>query len=189
MKKLVSCATVALFSVVAYAADEATLQKVLSSATVDFNEDGGFDRVVLVEGDDDADIYIFLSNFNRSSMQYESKLALKKEAFVFSGGMWGQQPSLEVAGNGSLIVKSMNESVGRARWELTLTVVYRHFEFLVAGITYSYRDTVDPEAGGNCDLNLLTGKGTRNDKPVKVTTKVINVADWSEERLPEACQF
>jgi hypothetical protein len=55
----------------------------------------------------------------------------------------------------------MNESIGRDRWRQTLTVAWRDDTFVLAGFTYSWYDTLDPEKSGTCDVNLLTGKGER----------------------------
>ena len=79
---------------------------------------------------------------------------------AWMGGMAGQEPHLEVTEGGSLRVVSMNDSVGRDRWMLTLTVAHRDGALRVAGLTYDWRDTLDLAAGGTCDLNLLTGRGT-----------------------------
>ena len=47
----------------------------------------------------------------------------------------------------------------------------------------------DPNAGGSCDVNLLTGKAVRNGKAVADKVGSINLADWSDEKLPKPCQF
>ncbi len=70
------------------------------------------------------------------------------------GGMAGQEPELSVNYGGSLLVTSMNESIGRDRWRITLTVAHRDGDLRVAGITYHWRDTLEPETDwGLCDLN------------------------------------
>lgn len=83
-------------------------------------------------------------------------------------GMAGTESSLAVAPGGSLQIKQMNDSVGRYRWERTLTVSFRNGQYVISGFTYSDRDTLDPNTGGSCDYNLLTGRGKRNNKNVKV---------------------
>jgi hypothetical protein len=61
-------------------------------------------------------------------------------------------------------------------------VIHRDEQFLIAGISNSERDPLDPKAGGNCDINLLSGKGLRNGKPIPLS-------DWSDEKLPQECNF
>ena len=174
---------IVLFSGFAFA-NPIPAEKVLDAQILDFNEDGGFDRAVLVEGElGDADLHIYVSNGD------VAELVFFREAFMFNGGMWGQQPELGLNEAGSLLVTSRNESIGRSRWELTLTVAQREGILKVVGITYSTRDTLDESYGGNCDINLLTGKGFRNGKVVKENVQAIALEDWNENEMPEACQF
>lgn len=165
-------------------------QLIHDSIILDMNQDGGFDNAVLSSpGDGDADLSIYLSRFNEEINQYEMELAFFKPEFIFSGAAWGMQPSLSQNSRGSLLITFGNDAIGRNRWEQTLTVAYRNGTFVVAGFTYTSRDTLDPELGGNCDLNLLTGKGIVNGKTVRVRQQAIALEDWSDELFPEACVF
>lgn len=78
---------------------------------------------------------------------------------AWTGAMAGQAPWLELTPGGSLAVISENTGIGRDRWHMTLTIAHRD-GLRVAGVTYEWYDTLDPEAGGTCDLNLLSGRGT-----------------------------
>lgn len=183
----------ALFVISAFAlpahAQSQSYEKVLSAVTLDFSNSGRQDRAVLAQNDDSAaDLYLYLL---KDDPKGDSALALAetKKSVVFSGGAWGQIPSLETNGKGSLLIKSENDAIGRDRWSQTLTVVYRNKEFLIGGVSYTSRDTLDPNAGGSCDLNLLTGKGLRNGKPVQGKLTPIRLADWSEDKLPKECRF
>lgn len=169
---------------------EPRLQDVLSSVTLSFADDGSADRAVLVQGADaDADLYLFRHVDDPDAGPAPARPALVKTGLVFAGTSWGQRPSLDQNGKGSLVVKSENDSIGRDRWSQTLTIVLRDGRFLVAGITYSARDTLNPDAAGSCDLNLLTRRGTRNDAPARDVPGPIEVKDWADERLPAACRF
>jgi hypothetical protein len=161
---------------------------VLSVVTSDWNGDGGMDRAVLVEGQDGADLYIYLSDIDPNEDR-RRQLALAKTGAAWIGTMWGTLPGIEVNPKGSLLLKSGNGAVGRSRWTQTLTIVYRNGEFLVAGLTFDSRDTLDPKAGGHCDLNLLTGQGIRNGKPIKVAVIQIRLADWSDDSRPKECEL
>ncbi len=170
-------------------AETPNFANVLSAVTLDFAGDGRQDRAVLVQNADaSADLYIYLAKDEAGSESVLTLAELKK-SLVFSGAMWGQLPSLDVNGKGSLLIKSENEGVGRDRWSQVLTVVYRNKEFLIGGVAYSARDTLDPKSGGACDLNLLSGKGLRNGKPVEGKTAPIKLTDWSDEKLPKECKF
>ena len=158
---------------------------VLSSVTLSF-DGGDTDRAVLVENDDGgADLYVYLALQPAAA----AKPALVKKNAAWSGFMWGTRASLEVNDKGSLLVKSGNEGIGRNRWTQTLTVVLRDKQFIVAGFTRDEHDTLDLKAGGACDINFLTGKGKRNDKPISVKTPAPKLADWSDESPPQACKF
>ncbi|NCO86728.1 MAG: hypothetical protein GW886_08880 [Rhodobacterales bacterium] len=107
----------------------------------------------------------------------------------------GQEPELGLAPNGSVTLTSKNDSVGRNRWFLTLTIAWRDNAYRVAGYTYTWYDTLDLAAYGVCDINLLTGRGTARigdaaAQPVTVPRGAPAVTDWKEAafRLPPACQ-
>jgi hypothetical protein len=162
---------------------------VLSAVTSDWNGDGRMDRAILVEGQEErADLYIYVSTDDPNGGERRD-LALAKTGAAWKGAMWGTQPSLELSPKGSLLLKSGNDAIGRSRWSQTLTIVYRNGEFLVAGMTFDSRDTLEPKAGGHCDLNLLTGQGIRNGKALKVAAKQIRLADWSDDSRPKECEM
>jgi hypothetical protein len=178
-------------SALAFADTTPDFYNVLSSATVDFANDGGMGRAVLVASPDNgtADLYLYTSIFNKDTTTWDTKLALVKKDAAFNGAMWAQQCTVTVNNKGALQLNSLNDGVGRDRWSQTLTIVYKNNDFYVVGITYSSRDTLDPKAGGNCDLNLVTGKGTRNGKPVAAGLSPVRLADWKDETLPKVCNF
>ena len=68
-----------------------------------------------------------------------------------------EQSQLATNKNGSLQIINKNSSVGRDRYEETLTIVYRDNTYIVAGITIYYNDTA-VLSEENCDYNLLSGK-------------------------------
>ncbi len=159
-------------------------EKVLSSVTADWNDDARMDRAVLVEGDGVADLIVYLSDGDNGMMP-----AAYAPGMVGSGINWGTLPGLVLTAKNGLQVHSENDAIGRYRWDQVLTLAWRNGQFVVAGITYAVRDTLNTEAGGGCDINLLTGKGTSNGKAVTVAAAAIPVAQWSDDKLPAACQF
>ena len=88
----------------------------------------------------------------------------------------------------AVIIHSANDAIGRGRWSRKLTVAYIDKTFVVAGYTYNSRDTLDLSAHTNCDVNLLTGRGIKNQKPFKTAVKIVPVADWSEGAIPRECR-
>jgi len=153
------------------------------SAVVTADMDGDFYRyrAVLVEVEGGADLYIF------TEAGEGMRLAAHAPSIVWRGHMFGQEPELELAPNKSLRVISENEAVGRDRWRQTLTIAYRDGRFVVAGYTFSYRDTLDPEAGGECDVNLLAGRGVLNDKKFRTTMTAMPVENWTMDTRPSEC--
>jgi|GEM_PF-989863 len=138
-------------------------------------------RAVLAEADEGADLYIY------TDAGEGWKQAVLAKNIVWRGGMYGQEPSMEAQEHGSLKIISENSAVGRDRWEQVLTIAYRGGEFLVAGYTYSYYDTLDPDANGLCDVNLLTGKGVLNGKAFMTTLGAIPARSWTMDTRPPEC--
>lgn len=162
------------------------LAQVISVATGDWNKDGGIDRAFLVAPDNDEQdvgLYIYLGGASTLPT-----FEIFKPNLVWSGAMWGTTPSLTLGQSGSLEVQSANESIGRHRWNQKLTLAYRNGAFMVAGYTYNSYDTLDLSAGLSCDVNLLTGKGTKDKKAFKIKAEMIKLADWSEQKIPAQCQ-
>lgn len=174
-------------------AETPSYDRVLSAVTLNMQGDGGLDRAVLADNrDTGADLYIYLgldSAMRDDKPAPAPKPALVKKDAAWSGAMWGTRPSLAENGKGSLLIKSENTGIGRGRWSQTVTVIYRDKNFIVAGITREEFDTLDPKAGGSCDLNLLTGKGKRNGKPVETKFGAKKLADWQDGDLPKECVF
>ena len=162
-------------------------KNVLSVVTTDWNNDGGFDRAVLVINGAEptqTELFIYLSDSTTSSM----KLMVHKKDVAWRGVMWGTQPWIELTPQNSLTIHSLNEAIGRNRWEQVLTVAYRNDEFMVVGYTYGARDTLDLDYNLNCDVNLLTGNGIKNGESFSTSPKAIPLASWSDDLIPENCQ-
>ena len=160
--------------------------KVVGFIAGDWNKDGGKDQAILVgpnNADNDVGLYIFLED-NKDT----PKLAIFKPNLAWSGTMWGNTPSLALNAAGSLQVISQNQAIGRNRWSQKLTIAYRENNFVVAGYTYDSYDTLDPNVGLSCDVNLLTGKGVKNKKAFKIAAQAIKLANWNEESAPKQCQ-
>lgn len=138
-------------------------------------------RAILVETEEGADLYIYIDAGEGW------KQAVHARDIVWRGGMYGQEPSMEAQEHGSLKILSENSAVGRNRWEQVLTIAYRGGDFRVAGYTYSYYDTLDPDANGLCDVNLLTGKGVLNGKAFKTTLKAMPARNWTMDTRPPEC--
>ena len=161
--------------------------EVFSVTTTDWNKDEIADPVMILNINDGEQFYVlfFLSD------EY-GRLALKHHVADMVWGssvMFGQEPWVTTSQNGSVIVGSQNSAIGRNRWEQKLTIAYRNDELIVAGFTYTHYDTLDPNAYGGCDFNLLTGKGFKNEQPIKFDINVMTVAEFASggQNLPDFC--
>ena len=170
-----------------HASDDAIRpERVLSVVTADWNNDGAFDRALLIASEtepDEVDLLVYLSESSQSM-----RLAVSKKNIAWRGRMWGTQPALETTERGSLVITSANEAIGRNRWSRKLTVVYRDKAFVVAGYTYTERDTLEPGSPSSCDINFLTGSGVKNKKPFRTLAKAVALTEWSEASIPQECR-
>ena len=123
----------------------------------------------------------------------EGKLAsqpsLYKTALGWTGDMAGTTPELSVNKAGSLVVVFQNDAIGRDRWRQQFTIALRGGVLVIAGYDYEARDTLAPSHGGNCSINFLAGRGTRNGKPLKLAAAPIQLKDWNDAATPAACKF
>jgi hypothetical protein len=168
---------------------------IVASVTGDWNKDGLPDLALLVRGTDNMDLHFFL----------QADGGYLKSAGVARGKVWGtaepdgivgQEPELKALPNGSIQVITMNDAIGRDRWNQTLTLAYRNTDFIVAGFTYSYYDTLEPDNNGDCDLNVLTGKGIAH-KPdgkggqiklqISAKPEFAPFKDWPDDGGTKAC--
>jgi hypothetical protein len=174
-------------AILGWAAPAVAAQKVvLAEVTADLNGDGVKDRAVLlheVDGDD-VDLAVYLS----AGGKLPAQPSLYKAAFGWTGDMDGTKPEISVNKAGSLVVLFQNDAIGRDRWSRRFTIAFRGGVLVVAGYDDEARDTLDPHGGGNCDLNFLSGRGTRNGKPIKLAGPV-PLSAWTDQSAPPSCNF
>lgn len=119
----------------------------------DWNGDGAPDAVVVQHGQAGFADLLVLTGDGIFGLQPVVHLADQ----VFVGQMAGQTPALSARSDSSFTLHTENTGVGRSAWMQDITIAYRQGAFVVAGFTYSTYDRLDPETGGTCDVNLLTG--------------------------------
>lgn len=140
----------ALCALIALCATAPLAQEGAREVRADLDGDGRAETYRLAAGEDGAvDLVVEGADGARSV-----------PGIAWEGGMAGQGAFLELTGGGSVRVVSGNDAVGRDRWRLALTLAHRRGDLRVAGLTYEWRDTLDPAAWGLCDINLLAGRGT-----------------------------
>ncbi len=152
--------------------------QIFSVATGDWNKDEAQDAVVMIEtGEQEFDVLFYLTDKNQRLKLHDYVKSMVWGATT----MYGQEPFVSTRENGSLMITSQNSAIGRDRWEENLTIVYRQNQFIVAGFSYSSYDTLDPDGGGSCDLNLLTGKGMVNDKAIRFDAKAPSILAYADQ--------
>jgi len=162
----------------------ANAQQIGQTVASDLNDDRRVEQFSLIDnGNGQVDLQI----------ENTGSGVIYSEGIAWLGG-FGQQPELTLADNGSVLLTSMNEAVGRNRWHLTLTIAYRDGGYIVAGITYDSYDTLDLEAFASCDLNLLTGRGFasygQGGEPIPVASPLsaTPVTQWRDDtQVPDIC--
>ena len=180
----------------------AEFPRLIDSACLDLVEaHTGCEQAILVASEtepDRADL-IVLTDWRTEPA---SAPLLVARAIAFNGAMWGMAPTLEQAGNGSLLLRSEQSGIGRFPWFETLTLAWRDGRFVVAGFTWSSYDRA-MGGGMSCDVNLLTGDyvaqatrvspGTETETAVfdetgRIAPMVRAAADWgSDAPFPDPC--
>lgn len=161
-------------------------ESIADAAVGDWNGDGQPDLALLASTDPDdmmLGVFIYFREKDDEGVA-PLRLALAAPDKVWGksamSGMEGQEPSIQALKNGSLAISSRNHAVGSERWTHKMTVSWRDNAFVVTGVTFKYWNINDPEVGEiDCDLNLLTGKGTLNRKPITFRPFSTTLAAWT----------
>lgn len=159
----------------------------LVAISADLNGDGVKDRAVLLydRESDGVDLAIYSS--------VDGKLQERPTVYVASLGWTGETagalPEMTVDRAGALIVVFQNNVSGQFLWRQQYTIAFRGGVFVVAGYSYTTRDTLTPGQSGTCNVDFVSGQGTRDGKPVKVPAPPTPLSAWSEKSIPAACTF
>lgn len=165
-------------------------ERVLAVVTLDLTGDGGMDRALLLQPDEqseatDAELLIVFADPVPPAVPPLQRF--NAEGLAWIGGLWGTQPELEVINGNSLVVVSQNEAIGRNRFRQRITLAYRDGKLVVVAYEHMTRDTLDPDAVTQCAVDFLGGAGTRDGKPFTVPPEPPDLAAWSAALVPAAC--
>lgn len=155
---------------------------VFSAVVGEWTNDGTPDHALLVRNGPEAlDLYIYASDPTPDD-RLHMKLAVYVPGFASVSADMDDTLVLESKTYNSL---QYSEYYMKGGYQ-TLTLSYRGGQFVVSGVTFvSYDNLNDKEY--SCDVNLLTGKGLVNKKPVKVAMGGIPVAEWNLETDLKMC--
>lgn len=157
---------------------------ILDAAIGDWNKDGRDDLALIAITDRDdmqVGLYVYLREAETDGSLLTLALTVPDKIWGGrggDGGAFGQEPSIKALANGSIAITTQNYGIGRNRWEHTLSLAYRDGRFLVAGLTFLAFDSLQEEEPLTCDLNLLTGRGIVNDKPVRFAPLSLTLDRW-----------
>jgi hypothetical protein len=182
---LLIIAALALIPAGARADDKPTL-KPLYDVALDLDHDGRLDRAVVVHDPASiyAALYIYLGAGNGPLDIRRRPSFVKKDLTT--------DPVTGLAANGhALVVKYGRVGLGSNQYEMSLTIMRRRGEFWVTRFTASW-DMRDGSLG-SCAIDFLRGKGVAarghgRNKRVRAKLTPIKLADWSEDKRPNACK-
>ncbi len=167
--------------------------QVIGVVTGDFDSDGAKDRAVLIDSlHGVADLWLYLSSKGVDLNDANARPSVFAVDVASVGPMWGQDAELIARGESGLQIISQNEAIGRGRWKQVLTLAYRKGAMRVAGFTYSWRDTLDLNNFGSCDVNYLAGRwelaiGDQPVKKLRTQFRAMPVEQWKLDQTPEGC--
>lgn len=149
-----------------------------------------------------VDLYLYLAVGDEKLDLSRKPAFLRKDIVDPEETPWVQP--LESSGKGSLIVTSVYGWGARQSWGQAITIIHRGGELLVAGYSrdWEWGNEVHKSDGswdvettiGGCDINFLTGKGVVSEgleegKPIEGKFTLLKLADWSDDKRPEECDF
>ncbi|ANH03836.1 hypothetical protein [Shinella sp. HZN7] len=189
MKSLIAALLLSAALPAAAGAADFPAERIMAMASGDWNKDGTADLAIIATADEDSGensgLYVYLAKPEEGRLALV--LSLPNSVWGSLPIMAGQEPELAALSNGSFTLVTKNESIGRDRWRQTLTVAYRNFDFIVAGYTFSSYDTLNPDGGSECDLNVLTGKGKALGQPISGKAQFVLLKDWKDEIARSIC--
>lgn len=167
-------------------------ERVLSAASGDWDGNGSSDLALLVAPvDEDEDLTLYLYRQDEGHPLLRLSTVARNIAWGNHDleGMFGRDATLEALPNGSIAVHSEQTAVSRNKWQQTITVAWRDNRFVVAGFTYSSYDTLDPDAGTQCDYNVLTGAFVLNGQQGRRDARILPVEQWEKSGVPAVCEI
>lgn len=185
--------------IVAFATDDAQAQQddaraaaaekaesdVIGVVRNDWSGDGLIDSAVLMASEEGADLYIFFP----TDRGRDVAPVIAKDLVWHGQGLFGQEAGLELSPAGEIVVTSQNTAIGRNRWSERITLGYRDGGMRVVRYQRSAYDTLDLDFSQECDVNMSTGEGVLNDKPISVPGGAPKLEAWTmESGPPKACE-
>lgn len=78
---------------------------------------------------------------------------------------------------------------GRIAEVLVWKIQYRKGRYVLTGLTRDVFDKLDPNDHKSCNVDLKSGRGKKNGKPVKFEPLSVDLIDLNERFIPAICEF
>lgn len=186
-RRIATALCIAAGALLCHAAPALANGVIIDAAMGDIDGDGSKDLVTLTLPEEregpDVGIAVYLRNSGLPALDK----AIELPARFWGSRNAGQQPEVTILQNRSITVHTENTGFGRGHWERTYTLAWRKGTLIVAGFTYAFYDTIDHDQFGQCDINLLTGRGVRDDKAIATGARRVLLADWEDSIGLAAC--
>ncbi len=163
---------------------------IVSAVSGLWDDTTGPDRAVLIDDPDHVavDLAIYAGSGDAPNRHMQA-IAFAHD-IAASGTAPGTIAELRQTRDGKLIIHSEQTLGGRDQWKQDMQLAYRNGHFVVAGLKITAWDPMDASAGGTCDLNYLSGKGTAGKAAtVTVSSGGVPVEAWTRKMIPNACVF
>ncbi|MGV7122999.1 MULTISPECIES: hypothetical protein [unclassified Sphingopyxis] len=186
-RQIATALCIAAGALLCHAAPALANDVIIDAAMGDIDGDGSKDLVTLTlpEGREGSDVGIVVYLRNAGVPALNKTIELPARFWGTSSA--GQQPEVAILQKRSITVHTQNTGFGRSHWERTYTLAWRKGELIVAGFTYAFYDTIDHGQSGRCDVNLLTGRGVRDDKAIAAAGQRVLLVDWEDSIGLAAC--
>ncbi|MDR2874746.1 MAG: hypothetical protein LBV44_02295 [Methylobacillus sp.] len=154
---------------------------IAAEATGDIDGDGRPDQAQLLMTNDDGDIALQIRLSG-------DKFSAKKPTVYMPSFGWGdmdRRPDAKIL-SGDLLLEFAND-IGRDRWSKKIGIRFRQGRLAVIGYHYSESSAFEPGKGFRCELNMLTGNGTRGGKRFTFPSGDVPLAGWTDAVGQKLC--
>lgn len=162
---------------------------VATSVKADWNKDDLVDSAALTMTDPESPYLTATISFGQNDGSQKVFTTNSRLIGNYRPEILSRGSSISLNEKGSLVLSDFNDGGGRSRWKRTYVFVYQNDRFILAGLSIEEHDQFDRQAGGACELNFLTGKGTRNLQPFTFTAATPEFSEVTSEFAPKECIF
>lgn len=98
-------------------------------------------------------------------------------------------PTLRLQRNKTFHLTVDSSEIGRTSEVITWKFTWRKGKFFLTGYVRDWSDKLDPHDHRTCDIDLQTGRGKKDGRPVKFQPLRVDIIDINERFLPTICEI